>query len=100
MANDGILATIINVDTNKSVILRNVSVVSRGFILINENEELIKEIEQLTKKTVELEMKKKNTTYSDIRNSVSNALTPFLKEKTGRKPIILPIIIDIKKRVY
>ena len=72
-------------------------VTTRGYILVNENEALIKEIEKNSLVIIENKLKSKMVNYNDIKNELINGLMPFLLEKTGRVPIILPIIMDIKK---
>ena len=96
MSNNGILAIIINLDSKNRVLLNNPLVTTRGYILVNESVELIKGIESECKKIVNNQLKHKNVNFSDIKNELINGLVPMLVEKTGRIPIILPIIMDIK----
>ena len=96
MSNNGILAIIINIDTKNKVLLNTPLVTTRGFILVNESVELIKEIELYSKKIINNKLKEKTLNFQDIKNELINELMPMLSEKTGRVPIILPIIMDIK----
>ena len=95
MANDGIIVVIANINMKKSELLGKVNITTRGFVQVNENEELLKSIESLAKKTI-LEKLTKNNNFSDIKTDVLNVLSNYAYEKTGRKPIILPVIMDIK----
>ena len=95
MANDGIIVVIANINMKKSELLGKVNITTRGFVQVNENEELLKSIEGLAKKTI-LEKLTKNNNFSDIKTEVLNVLSNYAYEKTGRKPIILPVIMDIK----
>ena len=97
MSNNGILAIIINIDTKNKVLLNTPLITTRGYILVNESVELIKEIEAYCKKIVGNKLKEKTVNFTDIKNDLINELMPFLSDKTGRVPIILPIIMDIKK---
>ena len=72
-------------------------ITTRGFILINENEELINKIENVAQKKIKKELKNKNITYNDLKNNVTKEISSFIKEHTGRKPLVLPIISNIKK---
>ena len=96
MANNGILAIIINIDTKNKVLLNNPLVTTRGYILVNESLDLIKEIEAFCKKIIINKLKEKTVNFSEIKNELINSLMPLLADKTGRVPIILPIIMDIK----
>ncbi|MGN1358136.1 MAG: ribonuclease J [Bacilli bacterium] len=96
MANNGVLAIIINIDTKNKVLLNNPLVTTRGYILVNESVELIKEIEVFCKKIITNKLKEKTVNFSEIKNELINSLMPLLTDKTGRVPIILPIIMDVK----
>ena len=71
-------------------------VTTRGYILVNENEALIKQIEKNAGMIIENKLKSKSLNYNDLKTELINGLMPFLSDKTGRIPIILPIIMDIK----
>ena len=96
MSNNGILAIIINVDSKNKVLLNNPLVTTRGYILVNESIDLIKNIEKEAKKIITHKLKAKVINFNDIKNELINGLMPMLSENTGRVPIILPIIMDIK----
>ena len=96
MSNNGILAIIINIDSKNKVLLNNPLVTTRGYILVNESFELIKEIESYCKRIINQKLKQKKANFQDIKNDLITELVPLLNEKTGRVPIILPIIMDIK----
>ena len=97
MASEGILVVIVNLNMETRKLLAKPMVTTRGFILINENEELIKKIEDKAEKTILKALKAKKTTYTDIKAEITKELNIFIKEETGRKPIVLPIILNIKE---
>lgn len=97
MANDGILVVIANIDMHKKELLIKPNITTRGFILINENEELIKKIENKAEQVIKNELQDPKANYNSLKSSISEQLYPFINELTGRKPIILPIILDIKR---
>ena len=97
MSNDGILVVIINVDMKKRELLIKPNITTRGFILVNENEELIKKIENKAETIIKSTIKEPKTTFASLKNDITENLYPFIYNLTGRKPIILPIILDIKR---
>ena len=97
MANDGILVVIANIDMHKKELLIKPNITTRGFILVNENEELIKKIENKAEQVIKNELQDSKANYNSLKSSISEQLYPFINELTGRKPIILPIILDIKR---
>ncbi|MBQ2873445.1 MAG: ribonuclease J [Bacilli bacterium] len=96
MSNNGILAIIINIDSKNKQLLNTPLVTTRGYILVNESLELIKNIELQSKKIITNKLKEKTVNFNDIKSELINGLMPMLSESTGRVPIILPIIMDIK----
>ena len=72
-------------------------VTTRGYILVNESYDLIKELEHSAREII-LNKLKTNGNYNDIKNDLITNLIPLCEEKTGRIPIILPIIMDIKTK--
>ena len=97
MANDGILVVIINVDMKKHELLIKPNITTRGFVQVNENEELIKKIESYAESIVKEQLSNPHSTFAMIKSELSLKLIPYINELTGRKPIVLPIILDIKK---
>ncbi len=97
MANDGILVVIANVDMKKRELLIKPNITTRGFILVNENEELIHKIESKAETTITNSLQDPKTTFSSLKTEITEVLYPFIYNLTGRKPIILPIILDIKR---
>jgi ribonuclease J len=96
MANDGILVVICNINAQKKLLLGKVNITTRGFVLVNENEELLKEIENKAFEVIVKELKNKKFNYIELKNQIVNEISPFIMDRTGRKPIVLPVIMDIK----
>ena len=97
MASDGILVVIANIDMRHKTLLIRPNITTRGFVLINENEALIKKIESMSEKIITDKLKEENVTFSDIKGQLISELFPYIYELTGRKPIVLPVILDIRK---
>ena len=95
MANDGIVIVVANIDIKSKKLLIKPNVSTRGFVLVNENEELLKELEEISYKAINNKINT-NVNYSEIKQEIINNLSTYIYEKTGRKPIILPVIMDIK----
>ena len=98
MSSDGILVVIVNIDMKNKKLLIKPNITTRGFILVNENEELLKQIEEVATNTINNKLKEPGITFSDLKSSITADLFPFIYETTGRKPIILPVILDVKKQ--
>ncbi|MCI8498408.1 MAG: ribonuclease J [Bacilli bacterium] len=97
MSKDGILVAILNLDVAKKELLIHPNVTTRGFILVNENADLIlsisRRIESTVKKYFQANAK---YNYVDLKNQIILDLNPYIIELTGRRPIILPVVMEIK----
>ena len=100
MASDGILVIVSNIDMKNKKLLTKPSIVTRGFIQVNENEELIKMLEIKCSLLITNKLKENNCNFQDIKTYLQTNINTYIMELTGRKPIILPIILDIKKSSY
>lgn len=98
MSNNGILVIIANIDTENKVLLGTPAVTTRGYILVNENEDLIRDIQSISQGIINKCLKSKYFNYNDMKSEIINGLIPFLSYKTGRVPIILPIVMDVKTK--
>lgn len=97
MANDGIVVLIANIDANTKELLGSVNVTTRGFILVNENEELIRKISNCANESIKKNIKVIKNNYNDLKSLLIQDVNPFIVNETGRKPLILPVFLEIKR---
>ena len=99
MASDGILVVIANIDMKAKKLLIHPNITTRGFVMVNENAELLKKIEVFAEKVINTKLEERTITFTDIKGALTLELFPYIQELTGRKPIILPVVLDIKKEI-
>ncbi len=97
MSNDGILVTILNINTLTRRLLIKPNVTTRGFIMVNENPELINKIERKITDIVNKFLSTSTYNYTDLKNQIILELYPYINELTGRRPIILPVIMEVNQ---
>ena len=90
MSQDGIVIITIPLKNNK--LISNPNVTTRGFVLVNDNMELLHDIENKTLNIIQ----NKNT--SEFKSIIISELSDYIYNKTGRNPIILPVIMEIKNK--
>lgn len=95
MSQDGILVTILNINPITRELLIKPNITTRGFVLVNENAGLINKIENKVTEIVTRTIKN-SYNYIDLKNQIILELNPFINELTGRRPIILPVIMEVK----
>ena len=67
------------------------------FVLVNENAELIAQIENKITEVVNKALEAGPYNYTDIKNQIILELHPYINELTGRRPIILPVIMEVNE---
>lgn len=97
MSNDGILVVIANINFEKRKLLIKPNITTRGFILVNENEKLIKQIEEQAEKTITDRLSNSKDNINELKSKIISDLVTKIEELTGRRPIIMPVLIDVKK---
>jgi len=95
LSQDGILTVVVTMDKGNSSVIAGPDIISRGFVYVRESEDLMEEARELVKTTLKECEENKVKDWSTIKTKVKDTLRLFLYEKTKRKPMILPIIMEI-----
>jgi len=95
LSQDGILTVVVTIDRSNGKILAGPDIISRGFVYVRESEDLIEEAKKLVKKAIDECLSNQITEWATIKSNIRDILRDFLYEKTKRKPMILPIIMEI-----
>lgn len=93
LADNGLVAVIIAIDSRENKILCKPVIVSRGFVFIKDSQGLLKEAEQIVYNALKEKMAQR-TTFGELKNTVRSTLEPFLYNKTHRNPIVIPVILN------
>ncbi|MCL4384396.1 ribonuclease J [Patescibacteria group bacterium] len=94
LAEDGMFSVVILVDTVHNTMVKDPIVLSRGFVFMKENTDLIEYLKKETKaKATEAMGNPLNMDY--IREQVQGHLENLILEKTGRQPMVLPLVIEV-----
>ena len=94
LSQDGILVIVVTLSKQSGAILSGPDIISRGFVYVRESEELLDEANRLVTQTLNKCMEEKVNEWSSLKTSVRDILGKFLYEKTRRRPMILPIIME------
>ncbi len=95
LSQDGILITVITIDRESGQVIAGPDIISRGFVYVRESEQLMEEIRIKVKNAVEKCMEQGNCDWSSIKSQTREVLNKYLYEKTKRRPMILPIIMEV-----
>ncbi len=96
LAEDGIFVVVATVETKTGKVLNSPDIISRGFIYLRESQELLKQTRYIIRKSIEEMTSKMNPiNMAYVRESLREKVTKFLFQKTKRKPMVLPVIIEV-----
>ena len=95
LSQDGILTVVVTLSKDDKTIVAGPDIISRGFVYVRESEGLMDEARDIVRNIL-IECEEKNITdWSTLKSNVRDGLKSYLYEKTKRKPMILPIIMEI-----
>ena len=95
MSTDGVLVVILNIDVKNKKTLLEPNITTRGFVIVNDNQDLIKKIQDKTSIIALNELEKDNFNLTDLKNRIILDINTYIIELTGRRPIIIPMILNI-----
>lgn len=96
LAQDGLIVVVATVDTAYSDLVSGPDIISRGFVYVKESEILMEEARRLALKAITDSLSRGDSgDWMEMKNNVKEALTRFLYAKTKRKPMILPVIMNV-----
>jgi len=95
MSQDGILVVVVTLSKQDGTILSGPDIISRGFVYVRESEALLEEANKIVTNTLTRLMGENVTEWASLKTNVRDALGRFLYEQTRRRPMILPIIMEV-----
>nr|WP_208459695.1 ribonuclease J [Clostridium botulinum] len=95
LAQDGMLTIVVTLEKESYSVIAGPDVITRGFIYVKESEDLINEVKGIVKKELENCLENKIIEWYVLKSNIKKSVEKYLYEKTKRRPIVLPIIMEI-----
>ncbi|MNO26725.1 Ribonuclease J 1 [compost metagenome] len=95
LSQDGILVVVVTLSKQDGTIVSGPDIISRGFVYVRESEGLLEEANRIVSSTLEKLMSENVNEWASLKTNVKDALGRFLYEQTRRRPMILPIIMEV-----
>ena len=96
LAEDGIIIVVMALDSYSGQLASGPEIVSRGFVYVRESDELMAEARELVSAQVLRCLDRNVTDWGKIKATIKDSLSDFVWKKTKRRPMILPIIMDVE----
>ena len=95
LAQDGLIVVVATVDIDEATIISGPDIISRGFVYVRECEELMDEVREIVRRELSGALESGVTEWTQMKTGVKDALSKYLYSKTKRKPMILPVIMNV-----
>lgn len=95
LSQDGILIVVVTLNKYEKKIAAGPEIISRGFVYVRESEKLMDDSTKLVTEIIEKNIAKNSFDWASIKQAMRDELNQYLFEKTRRRPMILPIIMEV-----
>jgi len=95
LSEDGMIVIIVQVDRRSGRLVGSPDIISRGFIFLKEHKDLIEATRQKVRDVVNDKDSKTEADADYIKNNIRNGIGQFVFQKTERRPMILPVVIEV-----
>ena len=95
LAEDGIIIAVISIDKLTGECVSGPDIISRGFVYVRESEDLMESIRALTADIVDQCTTSSNLNWTTLKTRIKNDVGSYLYSKTKRRPMLLPIIMEV-----
>ena len=95
LAEDGIMIVVMALESHSDQLISGPDIVSRGFVYVRESDELLDEARLLVEEAVQDCLDRGKTDWGKLKSTVKDVLSDFVWKKTKRRPMILPIIMEV-----
>lgn len=97
LSEDGIFVAVVTIDRKKQKIVSDPHIVTRGFVFVKESQDLINEASDIVKNIVKKNLEHNDFDWGSIKHDIREGLNSHLFKKTKRRPIILPVIMEVNQ---
>ena len=95
LSEDGLVVVVVTIDMDGRYIVSGPDIVSRGFVYVKESEELMNQAKKIAEESLVAALDKRMTDRTHLKGVVKDDLAKFIYKETKRKPMILPVIMDL-----
>ena len=97
LAEDGIFIAVVTIDRKKKKVVAHPKIQSRGFVYMKTSKDLLQESAKLVTESIQKNLDHKEFDWSTLKQAVRDDLSHFLFDQTKRRPVILPVIMEVNQ---
>ena len=95
LAEDGIIIVVLTLERRTNRLLAGPDIVSRGFVYVRESEQLMEDARKAVADALDKCLRGKHTDWNKIKLVIRDAMNDYIWKKTKRRPMVIPIIMDV-----
>lgn len=95
LAEHGMITVVVAIDRRGKSIVCGPDIISRGFVYVRDSEVLMKDIKDIVRESVYNCLQNNITQWAEIKNSIRREVDTFIYKKMKKKPMILPVIVEL-----
>lgn len=95
LSEDGLVIVVATVDMKRNRVVSGPDIISRGFVYMRESGTMIHEAQQMLSKQMQRKLASSPADIAALKNEIIDVLGPYLYDKTKRKPMVLPVIMEV-----
>ena len=95
LAEDGILIVVLTLEKGSNNLLAGPDIVSRGFVYVRESEGLMEEARKVVTDSLDKCLSGRHADWNKIKMTIRDTMNDFIWKKTKRRPMVIPIIMDV-----
>ena len=96
LSEEGLFAVVLSINSSLKKLVNEPTIISRGFIYMKGNEEITQSLANEAKKITQQELNRKLFNELNLKTAVIDQLNQKIFELTQRKPLVIPIVVDLK----
>ncbi len=95
LSEDGLVIVVATIDKNKNRIVSGPDIISRGFVYMRESGVMINDAQRMLSRQLQRKLANSQNNPAALRSEIIDVLGPYLYDKTERKPMVLPVILEV-----
>ncbi|MBO0585929.1 MULTISPECIES: ribonuclease J [unclassified Sporosarcina] len=95
LSEDGLVIVVATVDLKRNRVVSGPDIISRGFVYMRESGAMIHEAQQMLSKQMQRKLASSPADFDALKSEIIDVLGPYLYDKTKRKPMVLPVIMEV-----